>query len=342
MSVLLAAATIVCSLSFSAFAESVQKSDEKHLTADKIEVLPDGGKLYTYIIDGVRNVFPVPPTGFKPIEATDDELAQYGFPARPDDKTGLDAWNAQMAYYKYTPEPDISVTDRTNGTVKLADVKSDGAGTLNTTNWADYYASGNFVQVQGNFTQPTVQSGCLSNTYESTWVGLGGVNTGKLVQTGTAMNTRNGANSYYAWYEYLSPAHPNPEIKFNSITVSGGDSIHAYCSFQSSNNRFNAYVANNTNGTSQTVLVDISASEYFDSSTAEWINEHPSVSGTDNGLTKYGSNGWTTAQAYTNTGTWYNITSLTYDRIDMYNGSTVRSRPSGLSGGSFTSNWYAY
>lgn len=44
-----------------------------------------------------------------------------------------------------------------------------------------------FAQVQGDFVQPTIQSGCANNTYESTWVGLGGYNSGKLVQTGTAM-----------------------------------------------------------------------------------------------------------------------------------------------------------
>lgn len=86
------------------------------------------------------------------------------------------------------------------------------------------------------------------------------------------MNTYNSGRNYYAWYEYLSANHRNPEIRFTSVVINPGDEIHTYCSFQKLNNKFNAYVANNTNGTSQSVLVTISASEYFDSSTAEYIN----------------------------------------------------------------------
>jgi len=339
--------TMCCAVVTTSFAENTQKSDRKHLTADKIEVLPDGGKLYTYIINGVRNVFPVPPTGFKPIEATDAELAQYGFPPRPEVDTELAAWNKQMSYYKYTPEPDISVgVERTYGVAKDVVTKPDSIYATSG-NWSGYVATGNFVQVQGDFTQPTIATDCASNTYEGTWVGIGGwTGSNKLVQTGTGMDTINGRRHYDAWFEYLSAAHPNPPVYMNSLTINGGNSIHTYCSFQSSNNLFNAYIANNTNGTSQTALVDISASEYFDSSTAEWINERPTLSdGTISwlaDLTKYGSHSWSTCQAYKNTGSWFNIASLAYSSIDMKRGTTTCASPSGLSGGSFTSNWYAY
>lgn len=199
----------------------------------------------------------------------------------------------------------------------------------------------------GDFVQPTIQSNCNSNTYESTWVGLGGnIGSSSLVQTGTAMNTKNGGRNYYAWYEYLSANHPNPEIVFTRVTVRPGDRIHCYCSFQRSNNKFNAYIANNTNGTSQAVIVNISASEYYDGTSAEFINERPYLSnGTSTWLaplTKYGTTNWTNCQVFRTTSTWTNLGSLSSTRVIMTNGSRTLATPSGLSGKTFTSTWNNY
>lgn len=201
-----------------------------------------------------------------------------------------------------------------------------------------------FAQVQGDFVQPTIQSDCANNTYESTWVGLGGYNSGKLVQTGTAMNTSGGGRNYYAWYEYLSPSHPNPEIRFSKVTIRPGDRIHTYCSFQRANNKFNAYVANNTNGTSQSVIVNISASEFYDGTTADFINEAPSVGGNTASLTKYGTTNWTNCQVFRTTSTWANLGSLTTESIIMKSkdGNRTLATPSGLSGQTFKSTWNNY
>lgn len=53
---------------------------------DHIEELADGGKIYVYIINGIENRFPVPPEGFKPLTASDEQLETYGFPPRPDEE----------------------------------------------------------------------------------------------------------------------------------------------------------------------------------------------------------------------------------------------------------------
>lgn len=321
--------------------------------------MPDGGKIYTYIIDGVENNFPVPPKGFKPLMATDEELATYGFPPRPTDPKELEAWTQNMAAYKTTPIPEVIKSDVVHGvmipdnSLKSMKTSPNFIGTVNSqtsSNWSGYMATGGknaFAQVQGDFVQPTIQSGCINNTAESTWVGLGGFGSGKpLVQTGTAMNTINGARKYYAWYEYLSPAHPNPEIKFTKVTIRPGDRIHCYCSFQRSNNKFNAYVANNTNVTSQSVIVNISAAEYYDGTTAEFINERPTLSNGQSSwyapLTKYGTTNWTNCQVYKTTSTWINLASLPHTDIIMTNNGRTLATPSGLSGKNFKSTWNNY
>ena len=324
---LISSLVLTCTITMTTVADAADTTETSRLLqCDHIVELSDGGKIYVYYIDGIENDFPVPPAGFKPIEASDEELATYGFPPRPDNEAELTEWNENMAAYKYTPIPQISQTDVIHGayqpyiTANNSNPKSLDQ-TTGSSNWSGYVSKGSFAMVQGDFTQPAINPSNPSNTHESTWTGLGGYNTGKLVQTGTGMDTYGGVNHYNAWYEYLSPANPNPAIVFNSITVNPGDKIHTYCSFQQANNLFNAYIANNTNGTSQSVLVNISASEYFDSSTAEFINEKPTwpSSVTDNGLTNYGTTSWWNCQAYTMSCVWQSLGSTTYDKVIMYN-----------------------
>lgn len=350
---LLTSIAVTCSIPMSVFADSSKTVEKTHyLQCDHIEELSDGGKIYVYYIDGIENDFPVPPEGFNPVKASDEDLATYGFPPRPTEGEELAEWTKNMSAYKYTPVPVIEQSDVVHGIYQpssetnnsVNEVLNGLSATTGSYNWSGYVSKGNFAMVQGDFIQPTINNSNPSYTHESTWVGLGGYNSGKLVQTGTAMNTYAGGKYYYAWYEYLSATNPNPEIRFTSITVNPGDKIHTYCSFQQANNKFNAYIANNTNGTSQSVLVNISASEYFDSTTAEFINEKPSWGLTDNGLTNYGTTSWWNCQAYTMSCVWQNLGATTYDKVNMYNpdNGNVRAMPSGLSGQNFTSTWYNY
>lgn len=350
---LLTAVILMCSITVTpAFAETFLGNGDEYIQYDHIEYLPDGGKIYVYIIDGIENDFPVPPEGFNPLEASNEMLMTYGFPIRPSDESATSEWEKIMSAYKTTPVPKVQRTDITHGVCEFSNYQFSqpeffSSRAFNATtysrNWSGYVAKGSFAQIQGDFVQPKIDPANPSYTHESTWVGFGGYKTGKLVQTGTTMSTYAGKNSYYAWYEYLSPSHNNPEIRMNSVTIRPGDKIHTYCSFQQSNNKFNAYIANDTNGTSQSVLISISASEYFDSSTAEFVNEHPSWSATDNGLTKYGTMTWTNCQVYTMSCVWTNLASTSYDLCIMNNSSgKVLAKPSNLSGKTFKSTWYNY
>ncbi len=347
LSLCLILCNILCATTFSASA-TPNNTTTGILEFQEIKELPDGGKIYVYNIDGIINEFPVPPEGFNPLNASNDVLETYGFPIRPTDSDELAKWILMMKKYKKTPIPEVEKTDIIHGLNKkiptyLSQISTRALdGEHDSRNWSGYVAKGNFSQVQGDFVQPAIPDSEPSYTHESTWVGLGGhyENSG-LVQTGTVMATHQGGRQYYAWYEYISPFHQNPEIRMNSVTVNPGDRIHAYCSFQKANNKFNAYIANDTNGTSQAVLVSISASEYFDQRTAEFINEHPSWGAiADNGLTNYGTTNWSGCQVYTMSGSWINLGSTTYDRITMRNANgNVLAAPFNLNGASFVSTW---
>lgn len=65
--------------------------------------------------------------------------------------------------------------------------------------------------------------------------------------------------------------------------------MHSYTVHQTSGaGQTTFYVADNTTGTSQSVIVNLSPS-YYDGRTAEWIDERPLVNGS---ISRSGTSGW--------------------------------------------------
>ncbi|HVY67507.1 MAG TPA: G1 family glutamic endopeptidase [Patescibacteria group bacterium] len=141
-----------------------------------------------------------------------------------------------------------------------------GAGSDSSYNWAGYVATGGgYTAVSGSWTVPQVQStGGFSG--DATWIGLGGISSNDLIQTGTQAIVQNGSVSYQAWYELL-PAYSQPV----SLAVTAGDSISAGIA-QAGNNIWTITLRNNTTGQSYQTTVNYISSL----SSAEWIEEMPS------------------------------------------------------------------
>ena len=154
-----------------------------------------------------------------------------------------------MASYKSTPIPDISEI------MGRPVVPSLWRGTTNAAynnHWGGWLADlsyQEFVASESDYTQPTADSTACSPTAESTWTGLGGWNSGNLVQDGTAINEF--SRTYSAWYEYLSVANPNGAVLLGNIAVHAGDSMHAYVAYKTANGSIDFYVADNSDGESQ-------------------------------------------------------------------------------------------
>jgi hypothetical protein len=126
-----------------------------------------------------------------------------------------------------------------------------GAGANNSYNWAGYVANGGgYTSVSGSWTIPQIPA-TSGFTADATWVGIGGVNSSDLIQTGTQVITSASSTTYQAWYEML-PAVSNPI----PITVNPGDSISASITESAANEWTISY---NSSGAS-----------------AEWIEEMPS------------------------------------------------------------------
>ncbi len=91
--------------------DSSNDNDYVKVSCERVEELPDGGKVYVYIIGGQENKFSVPPEGFVPLTATDEQLMTYGFPPRPSENNTEDYkdWVKLMKNYKSTPVPEIEL-----------------------------------------------------------------------------------------------------------------------------------------------------------------------------------------------------------------------------------------
>lgn len=150
-------------------------------------------------------------------------------------------------------------------------------------NWSGYALKGTrgkFTAVTGQWIVPTVTSSS-GRTYSSSWVGIDGFSDSSLIQTGTEQDWYGGAAHYYAWWEILPAAET--VIPDSSITVSPGDTMSASISQGSSG--WTIEIQDLTHPGSFSIL-----KQYRGQLTsAEWIEEAPSVGGSTATLANYGA-----------------------------------------------------
>jgi hypothetical protein len=134
-------------------------------------------------------------------------------------------------------------------------------------NWAGYSAvKGVFTSVSGTWTVPSISSSGHTAT-DATWVGIGGIRSLDLIQSGTqdVINTTGQVISE-AWVEMLPNfAQPLP------LTVSSGDSVTVSLT-NTGPNQWQLSFRDTTTG--QNYQTTLSYASSF--SSAEWIEEAPS------------------------------------------------------------------
>jgi hypothetical protein len=198
------------------------------------------------------------------------------------------------------------------------------------TNWSGYLATGgNFTTVSGSWQVPSVTGTGTGESADGSWIGIGGVTSGDLIQVGTANYvTAAGEVSSAAFYEIL-PA--SAEI-IPSITVSSGDSISASIT-ETSLNQWSVVINNLTNGQSFSINLSYVSSH----SSAEWIEEAPSyASGGLVPLNYFGtvsfSNCTSTVDGYS-----YSVANIGPSSVTMVTGGgTPIAVPSSISGTGFS------
>jgi len=136
-------------------------------------------------------------------------------------------------------------------------------------NWAGYETNGTgYTAVGATWVVPTV-SDAIDPGADATWVGIGGVTTGDLIQSGTQAIVEGGQVTYQAWVEMLPQ-----ELKAIPLQVNAGDSVTVALNQTSTGEWHLSFKDGTTGGDYETDVAYTSSL-----SSAEWIQEKPTVEG---------------------------------------------------------------
>ncbi|MDA8073269.1 MAG: cell wall-binding repeat-containing protein [Actinomycetota bacterium] len=185
-----------------------------------------------------------------------------------------------------------------------------------------------FSAVAGSWHVPSVTPSAGPENV-STWVGIGGVGTTRLIQTGTTVTVSGGTVRYFAWVELL----PTAPVYVDAV-VHPGDAMQAFIEERASG-VWTIEIEDVTQGwRAETTTVRYTAGTQ---TTAEWITERPLTvsSGTFTTLADFGSTQFTHLLV---TGT--NLTAASLSSVYMTNTATVviayPSAPTSSTTGNFT------
>lgn len=149
-------------------------------------------------------------------------------------------------------------------------------------NWSGYAVTGStYTAITGSWTVPSVAASRKA-TYSSNWIGIDGFNDSNLIQTGTEQDYYNGSAHYYAWWEILPAAET--AISTATITVHPGDVMTSNIHLVSGNSWL-ITIGDSTTGQSFSITQTYNGQL----SSAEWIEEAPSVGGHTATLAHYSS-----------------------------------------------------
>ncbi len=141
-------------------------------------------------------------------------------------------------------------------------------------NWAGYVvraSAGSVADVKGSWVVPAIQGPCPStDAFSAFWVGIDGLGSTTVEQTGTDSDCVKGAPLYDAWYEFFpATAHTR-----SSVPVHPGDAISAEVRY--SGGSFTVTLADLTTAASFSKSMQDSGAQRL---SAEWIAEAPSSGG---------------------------------------------------------------
>ena len=136
-------------------------------------------------------------------------------------------------------------------------------------NWAGYVADAGYAKytgISGAWVVPKIKKSAHFSA-DATWVGIGGVNSEDLIQSGTETSVDAlGQTTYQAWIEML----PKPPV-YLPMQISAGDKINVIIK-NISGKKWQVQLKNLSTGQEYSKVVNYSSSL----SSAEWIEEAPS------------------------------------------------------------------
>ncbi len=244
------------------------------------------------------------PAGFDAVHASDDELAYYGFPPRPDARAAPEAykhWQHMVsAPQKRISHPRLQQTNIENRPIENAVPRGPVSNVTATTssNWSGYAVTGatgtyrpNNSWIYTEFVVPVAQQpfGTCSGgwDYSSLWDGFDGYGSGDVLQAGIeadAYCSGSSKSTYYsAWYEW----YPYAETRISSVSVYPGDTMAVEVWYTTSAPYGHAFLINFTTQQSVSLAFNPPSGTSFAGNSAEWVVEAPTVGGGLAAITNY-------------------------------------------------------
>ena len=231
----------------------------------------------------------VPPAGFDPATASDEELKAFEWAPRPTDPEQRAVWQSRANAHRGYSAPGLcvypdSVGGRGGGTQYHSDNWSGGEDIQ----YKDYRrAYATWVQPVFNY--------CANSSATVVWPGLGGdplypvYGNGALIQGGTStqLGGSGDANSFFPWWEAIGPGGTvdTSMTAFNTSNwfASAGDTLYASVNYNASygsTGRVEIDISDYNSGYSvpplrATTILGHPASYFYDGSSAEFIVERP-------------------------------------------------------------------
>jgi hypothetical protein len=251
-----------------------------------------------------------PPEGFNPLTATDEDLAYYGFPPRPNDYTGdYESWAKAMAASRERIVPVLEQTNIYHGPAQKT--PGSDAKALQSSVWSGYvklgsaksYGKSSYYYVYSEVTVPTAKQAPGECTLDggAAWVGIDGWNSDDVPQDGIEFddicNGKIGIPSYSVWFEWF----PLPGETIVNFPIAPGQEFFMEI-WNTSSTVGHAYLENVTKKLYTTVAFDAPAGTSLIGNSAEWITERPSGNNGPSTLTNYGSQKYSDAHGETFSG----------------------------------------
>ncbi len=248
--------------------------------------------------------YPQPSAAFDAMNASDGELALYGFPPRPDQQAAPEAykhWRRLVsAPQKRIANPRLQQTRIENRPIADAIQNAVVKNTVSTTssNWSGYAITGstgtfrvNNAWIYTEFVVPIAQQpfGTCSGSwdYSSLWDGFDGYGSSDVLQAGIeadAYCSGSTKSTYYsAWYEW----YPYAETRISSIAVNPGDVMAVEVWYTTSAPYGHAYIVNYSTQQSVSLAFNPPSGTTFAGNSAEWVVEAPTVGGGLAAITNY-------------------------------------------------------
>jgi peptidase A4-like protein len=260
---------------------------------------------------GVQS-YPVPPLGFDPERATDQQLQSYGLPVHPKNPApeALKEWDFVVHNVQKRVVPEFGTSTNAHGPIR--NHVSPVNGVALSGNWSGSVINASppaiYNEVVGSFFVPAVSAPgpCPAGSpgfFSADWVGIDGFfNSGNdVIQAGSASDILcpDLSGQYFVWWEWF----PDFEVPIANLSVNPGDMILVGVGVLNASQApplgaANFFILNLGSGTSVAFrAANPNPSPAYVGQSAEWIHELATVGGSISSSPLFGANIFAKEQA---------------------------------------------